>query len=102
MSKWANSSQNDHSDDHNDAKEEGEFELFEDLGDFFEESCASGFFRSRTPGHVDAEHVREYGLRYMQGDATEEDGEEEDPFQVLPYYSGNVSCYFRGLREGQN
>ena len=102
VSKWTNSSQNDHPDDHKEAIKKREFELFEDLGDFFEESCASSFFRSRTPGHIDAEHVRKYGLRNMQGDATEKDGQEEDPFQVLPHCSDNVSFNFRGVREGQD
>ena len=80
MSKWANSGQNDHPDDDDEAEDQGEFELFEDLGDFFEESGISSFFRSRTPAHVDAEHVREYGLGNMQRDTAKEYGEENDPF----------------------
>lgn len=58
----------------NDAEDEGEFELFEQLRHFLEEGRVLDFFRRRAPAHVDGEHVAEECLADVDGQAAEEDG----------------------------
>lgn len=56
---------------------------FEEAWDFFKERYVFDLLCGGTPCHVDLEKVTEEGLGYVEGDATEEDGEEEEPFEIL-------------------
>lgn len=63
-------------------KEHTKFESFGDFGHFDEEIGSFYFFGGGAPGHVVAEHVGEESGGDVQGEAAEEDGEEESPFEV--------------------
>lgn len=67
-----------------DAKHEGEFEAFEETGDFFEKRCVFDFLCCGAPRHVDFEEMAEESLGDVEGDAAEEDGQKEEPFEVFP------------------
>lgn len=47
----------DHTNSHENAEEEGELEVLDDLADFLEEGGVLGFLAGGTPVHVDTEHV---------------------------------------------
>ena len=72
-----------HADDRDECKRHAVLEPLEHLRDFNEEVGEFGFFRGRAPGHVDFEHVRKQGRGDVERKAAEEDGEHEDPFDVL-------------------
>ena len=74
--------EDDHADYAQDGKGHAELEALEDLGHFDEEVGEFHFFRGRTPGHVDFEHVGEESLRHVEGETAEEDTEHEGPFEV--------------------
>ncbi|KAL9028704.1 MAG: hypothetical protein Q9196_002973 [Gyalolechia fulgens] len=76
---------NDHADDADKSKEHAELELLKHFGHFDEEVGELGFLRSRTPRHVDFEHVREKSLRNMEGETTQEDTQHEGPLEVQEY-----------------
>lgn len=65
------------------AEEEGELEALEQTWHFFEESDVFHFLSRCAPGHVNFEEMTEEGLGDVQGDATEEDCKEKEPFVVL-------------------
>jgi hypothetical protein len=52
----------DHAGAADDAEEEGEFELLQQLRHLFEEGRVFNLLGRRAPGHVDGEHVGEEGL----------------------------------------
>lgn len=58
-------------------------EGLEHAGDLDPEVGGFGFFARGAPCHVNLEHVCEESLRDVQGEAAEEDGEHEEPFEVL-------------------
>ena len=60
-----------------------ELEPLDDARNLLEECDIFRFLGRGAPRHVDAEHVREDGLRDVHGDATEEDRQERDPGEVL-------------------
>ena len=60
-------SQDDHGDDAEKRKRNGELEALEHLGHLDEEIRELGFLGRRAPRHVDLEHVRQQRLRYVQG-----------------------------------
>lgn len=76
-------SEHDHARDTHEREGEAELELLDDLGHLDEEVGEFGFLGRRAPGHVDFEHVRQEGRRHVEGETAEEDGEHEDPFEVL-------------------
>lgn len=55
----------------------------QDLGHFDEEVGELEFLGRRAPRHVDLEHVGEDSFRDVDGDATKEDEEHEEPFEIL-------------------
>ena len=79
----ADATQHDHAGDHDEAKDKGEFELAQDLRHLFEKGRVLGLLARRAPRHVDAEHVAGDGLANVDRDATEEDGQQRQPRQVL-------------------
>ena len=66
-----------------DAEHEGELEALEQARHFLEEGDVFHFFGRCAPGYVDFEEVGQQRLRYVKGDAAEEDGEEEEPFEIF-------------------
>jgi hypothetical protein len=78
-----------HRHDGKDGEEDAELEALDHLRDLNEEVAELGFFRGRAPGHVDLEHVREKGLRDVEGKAAEEDTEHED-LRVTQNFSTDV------------
>ena len=72
-------------------EEHAELEFLEHFGHLDEEVGELGFFGGGAPGHVDLEHVREEGLRDVEGEAAEEDAEHECPFEVHYYCLSGVS-----------
>ena len=66
----------DHAGAADDAEEEGEFELLQQLRYLFEEGRVFDFLGRGAPGHIDGEHVAEKRLADVQGYAAEEDGQE--------------------------
>ena len=50
---------------------------------FFEERRVFDFFSGGAPTHVNLEEMADEGLRDVNGDSAEEDGEEEEPFEIL-------------------
>lgn len=75
--------QRDHHADAGKDKDEGEFEVLDDLGDFLKKGRVLGLLGRRAPRHVDAKQMAENGLADVQGDAAEEDGNERQPLEVL-------------------
>lgn len=61
-------------------------EPLDQFGHLLEEVRLLDLFRGGAPRHVDFEEVAEERLRDVQGDAAEEEGEEEEPLEVLPHY----------------
>ncbi|TGO72459.1 hypothetical protein BELL_0452g00050 [Botrytis elliptica] len=77
-----------HAGGHENAEEEGVFEALEQTRDFFKEGDVFDFFGRGAPGHVDFEEMAEQGLGDVHGEAAEEDGHEEEPFEVFEDYGG--------------
>ncbi len=75
--------QTDHARGAQEAEQKREFEFLEEFGNFLEEGGILDFLGRGAPAHVDGEHVAEQGLADVQGEAAEEDGEQEDPLEVL-------------------
>ena len=75
--------EHDHAGDPDKSKGKAELELLDDFGHFDEEVGEFGFLGRGTPSHVDFEHVRKEGGGHVEGETTEEDGEHENPFEVL-------------------
>ena len=73
----------DHDGGAGEAEEEGPFETRDDVGDFLAEMHLLDLLGRRAPVHVDAEEVRQDGLREMQREAAEEDGKHGDPLEVV-------------------
>lgn len=71
---------------HQQTPDERKFEFLQEFWDLIEEGRVGDFFGSSTPTHVDAEHVGQEGLRYVEGDAAEEDCKERYPLEVLDDY----------------
>jgi hypothetical protein len=65
------------------AEDEGEFEALHEARNFFKEGCVFDFLGGCAPGHVDFEEMTEKRLRDVDRDAAEEDGKQEEPFEVL-------------------
>lgn len=82
------SAQRNHHEDGADGKGHAELELLQDAGHFLEESGLGDFLGGGAPGHVVAEHVGEQGRRDVQGEAAEEDGEHQGPFEVFGHWRG--------------
>ncbi|TGO57386.1 hypothetical protein BCON_0066g00350 [Botryotinia convoluta] len=72
-----------HTRGHENAEEECVFEAFEQTRDFFEEGHVFDFFGRGAPRHVDFEEMAEERLGDVHGEAAEEDGHEEEPFEVF-------------------
>lgn len=66
----------DHAGAADDAEEEGELELLQQLRHLFEEGRVFDLLGRRAPAHVDGEHVAEESLADVQGYAAEEDRQE--------------------------
>lgn len=75
--------QDDHTHNTHDRKCDAELEPLQHLWHLDEEVGEFSFLGRRTPCHIDFEHVGQQGLRDVQGEAAEEDGEHEDPFEVF-------------------
>lgn len=72
-----------HTCSHEDAEEESVFEALEQTRDFFKEGDVFDFFGGGAPGHVDFEEMTEERLGDVHGEAAQEDGHEEEPFEVF-------------------
>lgn len=68
---------------HQETVQESELEPLQDANDFLSEMDFFDFFGGGAPCHVDLEEVTQDGLRDVDGEAAEEDGEHGDPFQVV-------------------
>lgn len=68
---------------HQETVQESELEPLQDANDFLPEMDFLDFFGGGAPYHVDLEEVTQDGLRDVDGEAAEEDGEHGDPFQVV-------------------
>lgn len=65
------------------AEDEGALELIEDRDHLLPEQNGLDLFRRRAPVHFDFEEVAQDGLRDVEGDVAQEDGEHGDPLQVF-------------------
>ena len=73
----------DHESGTGNTKDEGELEALEESRYFFEERDVFCFFGGCTPGHVDFKEVGQERLRHVEGNTAQEDGKEEEPFEVF-------------------
>ena len=74
--------QHHHSHNTNRCEGEREFKPAGDFGHFEEEIGGFDFFGGGAPGDGEGEHVAGEGGGDVEGEAAEEDGEEEGPFEV--------------------
>ncbi|TEY70290.1 hypothetical protein BOTCAL_0107g00030 [Botryotinia calthae] len=72
-----------HAGGHENAEDESVFKALEQTRDFFKESYVFDFFGGGAPGHVDFEEMTEQRLGDVHGESTEEDGHQEEPFEVF-------------------
>jgi hypothetical protein len=66
-----------------DGEADAELEASEDFWNLDEEVAELCLLRSCAPSHVDFEHVSKQSLRYVEGQATKEDGKHERPLEIL-------------------
>ena len=64
------------------SKEHAKFESLSDFRDLDEEVRGFYFFGGGAPSHVVAEHVGKDGGGDVEGEAAEEDGEKQGPFEI--------------------
>jgi hypothetical protein len=79
----AGGGQHHHAGDAKEGKADRVLELLDHLGHLDEEVGELGLLAGGAPAHVDLEHVGEQRLGDVEGEATEEDGQHEDPLDVL-------------------
>jgi len=65
------------------AEKESPFEAPEQAREFFKERGVFDLLCSGAPRHVDFEEMAEERLGHVKGDSAQEDGEEEQPFEIL-------------------
>ena len=75
--------EHDHAHDAEEGKGEAELELLDDFRDFDKEVGEFGFLGGGAPGHVDFEHVGEESGGDVERKTTQENGEHENPLEVL-------------------
>jgi hypothetical protein len=80
---WGEVAEIDHGANHREHEHVHPLEALPDLGQLSEEVGVVLFLCSRTPAHIDREHVRKDRQEDMEGDTTEEDHEERHPLEVL-------------------
>ncbi|QSZ36810.1 hypothetical protein DSL72_006693 [Monilinia vaccinii-corymbosi] len=73
----------DHAGRHGNAEDKRVLEFAEQTRDLFEEGDIFDFLGGGAPGHVDLEEVAEERLGDVHGEAAEEHGHEEEPFEVF-------------------
>lgn len=74
--------QEDHAGNSCQCKKHAKLESLSDFRDFDKEIRGFYFFGGGAPSHVVAEHVREDGGGDVEGEAAEEDGKKEGPFEI--------------------
>jgi hypothetical protein len=75
--------ENNRSSNRNETDKERPFELSEHLWQLFEERHLRGFLDRSSPGHVNRKELTQNCFDEMKGQASEEYGQERDPFEVF-------------------
>lgn len=75
--------QDNHGKNTNQSERDAELELANHLRYLDEEIAELGLLARRTPSHVDLEHVRQQGLRDVQRQTAQKDGQHDDPLEVF-------------------
>ena len=90
--------QHSHHDDNQNVDGERVLELLEHHWDFVEEGRIRSFLAGSTPLHVDAEEMRQDSLGDVQGETTDENTEDRDPFEAFPE-SGQECLFARTIAD---